>query len=62
MSIACTARGGSWVIGLMGTAFTDSIETQALMTYISGGEWVNEKGKAFVLGLNNDKAPELLAS
>jgi alpha-glucoside transport system substrate-binding protein len=28
------------------TAFSDSIETQALMTYISGGEWVNEKGKA----------------
>ncbi|GAA1759704.1 ABC transporter substrate-binding protein [Nocardioides hankookensis] len=33
--------GGEFV-----TAFTDSIETQALMTYISGGEWVNEKGKA----------------
>ncbi len=33
--------GGEFV-----TAFSDSIETQALMTYISGGEWVNEKGKA----------------
>ncbi|GAA4709830.1 ABC transporter substrate-binding protein [Nocardioides conyzicola] len=33
--------GGEFV-----TAFTDSIQTQALMTYISGGEWVNEKGKA----------------
>ncbi|GAA4378812.1 ABC transporter substrate-binding protein [Nocardioides caricicola] len=33
--------GGEFV-----TAFSDSIQTQALMTYISGGEWVNEKGKA----------------
>jgi alpha-glucoside transport system substrate-binding protein len=37
--------GGEFV-----TAFTDSIETQALMTYISGGEWVNEKGKATTNG------------
>ncbi len=33
--------GGEFV-----TAFSDAIEVQALMTYISGGEWVNEKGKA----------------
>lgn len=33
--------GGEFV-----TAFSDSVETQALMTYISGGVWVNEKGKA----------------
>jgi alpha-glucoside transport system substrate-binding protein len=37
--------GGEFV-----TAFSDSIETQALMTYISGGEWVNEKGKATTRG------------
>ena len=28
------------------TAFSDATEVQALMTYISGGVWVNEKGKA----------------
>ena len=37
--------GGEFV-----TAFSDSIQTQALMTYISGGEWVNEKGKATTRG------------
>jgi alpha-glucoside transport system substrate-binding protein len=37
--------GGEFV-----TAFSDAIEVQAFMTYISGGEWVNEKGKATTRG------------
>jgi alpha-glucoside transport system substrate-binding protein len=37
--------GGEFV-----TAFSDAPEVQALMTYISGGEWVNEKGKATTRG------------
>lgn len=37
--------GGEFV-----TAFSDSTATQALMTYISGGVWVNEKGKATTRG------------
>lgn len=37
--------GGEFV-----TAFSDDIEVQAFMTYISGGVWVNEKGKATTRG------------
>ena len=33
--------GGEFV-----AAFSDAPEVQAFQTYISGGEWVNEKGKA----------------